>query len=55
MWDAQPSICLEDRSLRAILATGTAPLRPFRERWTAAHLVRDYEAILESVLAQVPA
>jgi hypothetical protein len=55
VWDAQPSICLEDRRLADILRDGTAPLRPFQERWTAANLVRDYEAILDRVRSGVPA
>ena len=55
VWDAQPSICLEDRSLRAILHSGTAPLQRYRAAWTGPGLVRDYEAILDAVLAGVPA
>ena len=51
---ARPSICIEDSSLREIIAHGDAPLRPFREAWTDANLIRDYERIVDHMLARPP-
>ena len=49
---AVPSICVEERSLRDILAAGTAPLAPFRAAWTHDRIRADYEALLDEVLAE---
>ncbi len=48
----QPSICVEDRPLRAILADGTAPLQALRAAWSATRLRGDYEAIVAQLLAR---
>jgi hypothetical protein len=52
LFAVEPSIFVEDRSLREILETGVAPLLPFIEDWSAANIRRDYEAMIEDVLAR---
>ncbi|HTX19073.1 MAG TPA: hypothetical protein VMG34_10475 [Bacteroidota bacterium] len=47
---AEPSICVEDRSLRDIAASGFEPLLPFSEDWSVANLLWDYERIVRMVL-----
>jgi hypothetical protein len=49
---AVPSICVEERSLRDILAAGTAPLAPFRAAWTHDRIRADYETLLDEALAE---
>lgn len=49
---AVPSICVEERSLRDILAAGTAPLAPFHAAWTHDRIRADYEALLDEMLAE---
>ena len=51
VWNAMPSICIEDRTLPEIIAAGTTPIEPFAEQWCAANLVWDYERIVRKVLA----
>lgn len=48
---ATPSICIEESSLRQIIANGIAPLVPFYNDWSEASFIRDYELILDRVLA----
>jgi SAM-dependent methyltransferase len=50
--DAQPSICVEDRPLLAIIASGTAPLDPYRAQWSHSNLVHRYEQILSACLSR---
>jgi SAM-dependent methyltransferase len=52
--DAEPSICVEDRSLHAILYSGPSPLDPYRERWSHTNLVWRYEEVLSSCLNGLP-
>jgi SAM-dependent methyltransferase len=49
---AEPSICVEDRSLRAILASGAAPLDRFRAQWSHEATVQRYDQILTTCLAR---
>lgn len=51
LFDATPSVCIEDLSLREIISNGTPPLAPFKKEWTAAHLCWDYERICRSALS----
>ena len=48
--DLTPSICIEDRSLGEILASGTAPLGALRERWSPAATRADYERLADRLL-----
>jgi len=50
LFDAAPSIFIEERSLREIVGTGLTPLQPFIDRWTAENIRADYERILQTVL-----
>jgi SAM-dependent methyltransferase len=46
-----PSICLEDRSLREIIDSGLAPVQHLRDEWSEQNLIFDYERIVDSVSA----
>ncbi len=48
--NTQPSICIEDTSLKAIIETGTKPLEPYKKEWTAENLSWDYERIVKNAL-----
>ena len=50
LWDCQPSICVEDRSLKEILVTGTKPLEPIWEENSTEKFVARMEEILGYVL-----
>lgn len=50
LWNCHPSICVENRSLKAIMATGTVPLHPIYEQNSTAKLVVRIETILEGIL-----
>lgn len=45
-----PSICIEDASLKEIIANDVVPLVPFFNEWSEASFVMDYERILDKVL-----
>jgi hypothetical protein len=47
---ATPSICIEDSSLKEIIANGITPLLPFYEEWSEEAFIKDYERILDKVL-----
>ncbi len=49
---AKPSVCVEDNSLKIILANGFSPLEKLTRNWTAENLVWDYERILDSVFSR---
>lgn len=49
LWDAEPSIFVEDLSLKEIIGNGTAPLRRYYQEWSQENLVRRYEYILEQI------
>ncbi len=48
--DAKPSICVEDRSLKEIMASGFTPLEPFYEKWKPSNLIRSYENIVKKLV-----
>jgi hypothetical protein len=50
LWDCTPSVCVEDRSLKEILATGTKPLEPIYEANSTEKFVARIEEILGYVL-----
>ena len=52
VYSANPSICIEDSSLRRIIENGVTPLEPFYEEWSEANFVLDYERILDEVFAR---
>ena len=49
--NAKPSICIEDSTLKEIIANGTKPLEPFYRMWSEEEFIKDYERILDKVLA----
>lgn len=49
-WNCTPSICLEDRSLQDIIASGDAPLKPLREKWSRDNILKQVEGIIDEVL-----
>ncbi len=49
-WDCKPSICLEDRSLTDIIASGDEPLAPLREKWSQANILAQIEKVIDEVL-----
>lgn len=46
----QPSICIEDTTLKQIIQNGTAPLQQYKKEWTATNLRWDYERIVDSAV-----
>ena len=50
-WDLEPSVLIESRSLKEIIANGTKPLEPLYEAYSEEHVIADYERILDKVLA----
>lgn len=47
-----PSVCIEDRSLREIMADGVLPLVPLRNEWSEQRLILRYEEIFDYVLGR---
>jgi SAM-dependent methyltransferase len=47
-----PSICVEDSSIKAIIANGIEPLLPFYEEWSDEVICWDYERIVSTILAK---
>lgn len=47
---ANPSICIDNSSLRQIIKNDIAPLQTFYNEWSEANLIYDYERIVEQVL-----
>lgn len=45
-----PSICIEKRSLKEIVSSGSEILQPYREWWSNANLINKYESILHKTL-----
>ena len=51
-WNTSPSIFIEDKSIKEIIAQGTAPLEPYYEAYSAASVISDYERILDTLVAK---
>jgi hypothetical protein len=49
--NVNPSICIEDSSLKQIIENGVAPLVPFYNDWSKEKFILNYEQILDRVLA----
>ena len=47
---ASPSICIEDSTLKEIIANGITPLKYFCKDWNEINLIWDYERIIDQVL-----
>lgn len=50
IYDAKPSICIEHKNLKKIIAQGLEPLLPYKLRWTRENLRKDYENMLMEIL-----
>lgn len=50
MWDASPSIFVEDMTLKQIIANGLAPLQQFYDKWSERQLAETYDRIIKSSL-----
>lgn len=46
LWDASPSIFIEDISIIDVIANGLKPLEPFYEKWSEKHVTHDYDRII---------
>jgi hypothetical protein len=49
---AQPSVCVEDNSLKKILENDFAPIEELCKDWNRENLLWDYERILDSIIAK---
>ncbi len=49
IYDSNPSICIEDKSLGQIIKNGFAPLETYRDRWSNANFVKHLEGVIESL------
>ncbi|HTX19408.1 MAG TPA: hypothetical protein VMG34_12205 [Bacteroidota bacterium] len=50
LFDADPSVCVTNNSLRSIIRNGFTPLQKHYEEWTAENLRWEYERIVTSCL-----
>jgi SAM-dependent methyltransferase len=50
IYNAKPSICVEDRSLKEIMASGFGPLESYYEKWRPEKFIEAYEKIVEKIL-----
>jgi glycosyltransferase involved in cell wall biosynthesis len=50
VYSVSPSICIEDSSLKQIIANDIAPLVPFYNEWSGPNFILAYERILDRVL-----
>ena len=50
VWNASPSICIENSSLTKIIENGIVPLVPFYNEWREDNFILDYEKILDKIL-----
>ena len=48
--NVKPSICVEDRSLKEIMASGFAPLESHYDKWRPEKFIDAYEKIVEKIL-----
>lgn len=48
--NCDPSICVEDNSLKCILNNGIKPLEKYIQQWSPENLLSDYEKIVSKVL-----
>lgn len=50
---ARPSVCVDDSSLKTIFDNSFAPLQKIAAHWDTAHLIWDYERILDTAFRSV--
>jgi SAM-dependent methyltransferase len=52
LFDASPSICIEENSLKNILENKSNSIKKYKEEWGAENLIWDYERILDNVFSR---
>lgn len=52
IYNTQPSICIEDRSIKDIINSGTSPLLQYKEKWSNKNFILKYEYIISSILKE---
>lgn len=50
VFNAKPQICIENSTLKDIIANGNTPLIPFCNEWTSEKFIQRYEQIIDTVL-----
>ena len=50
LWNADPSIFIEDLSIRDVIQNGLKPLEPYYQIWSEERLTNDYDRIVTAVL-----
>jgi hypothetical protein len=50
LWGVSPSIFIEDRAMKEIIADGITPLAPIHEQWGEEAMLREYIRILDDIL-----
>jgi hypothetical protein len=50
VWDARPSICVEDSTLLQIATRGLGPLQPYKRAFHPAGIARSFADVLERTL-----
>jgi len=51
LFNCNPSICIEDSSLKGIISNGTAPIEHLWKEWSSETLVWEYERIVKDILS----
>ena len=46
LWNAKPSICIEDRTIPEIVASGFVPLQPFYDAWNPQNMANELTTII---------
>lgn len=50
IYNTEPSICYEDRSLQDIIGSGSQALQQYRDKWSNEHLIKKVEQILNQTI-----
>jgi hypothetical protein len=50
IYNAEPSICIEDTTIKNIIANDTTSLTPFYNEWTPEKFIQRYENIIKEIL-----
>lgn len=50
LWNVKPSICIQDNSIKTIIANGFEPLQEIYDKFTAENVCRDFENIIVKIL-----
>lgn len=50
VWDCEPSICLEDRTLFEIIDSSILPLAPKKKAWSQANILAQLEKVIDEVV-----